>query len=178
MMSLYFIVHRSLATPFCRAPFSQAEERHVWSSYLLLVLITGIITTLLGFGGSGLLSPDAARATSTKGRSESEINVLLRVETDDERRNVDDLLADADVALLDEDTSVVDGLGETELVDTSLEAALQEILELQGQHVIESHAGLVEHTDTHETANEGISFEETLGVLFVESEKLTMGQSV
>lgn len=78
-----------------------------------------------------------------------------------------------DVALADEDTGVVDGLGEAELVDASLEAALQEVLDLQGQHVIELHAGLVEHTDTHQTANEGIAFEETLGVLLVESEQLT-----
>jgi nucleoside-triphosphatase THEP1 len=91
--------------------------------------------------------------------------VLLRVETDDEGWDVDDLLADAiaksvhiiryssrndipDVALADEDTSVVDGLGETELVDTGLEAALQEVLDLEGEHVIKLHAGLVEHTDT------------------------------
>lgn len=39
--------------------------------------------------------------------------MLLRVETDDERRDVDDLLADADVALTDEDTGVVDRLGES-----------------------------------------------------------------
>lgn len=78
-----------------------------------------------------------------------------------------------DVTLLDEHTSVVNGLGETELVDAGLETALQEVLDLQGQHVIELHAGLVEHTDTDQTANEGIAFEETLRVLLVEREKLT-----
>jgi len=99
--------------------------------------------------------------------------VLLRVETDDEGWHVDDLLADANVTLADEDTSMMDGLGEAELVDASLETTLQEIFGLEGQHVIELHAGFVEHTDTHETANEGIAFEETLGVLFVEGEELT-----
>lgn len=78
-----------------------------------------------------------------------------------------------DVALADEDTSVVDGLGETELVDAGLETALQEILNLQGQDVIELHAGLVEHTDTDETANEGVTLEEALGVLLVESQERT-----
>jgi hypothetical protein len=82
-----------------------------------------------------------------------------------------------DVALLDEDTSVVDGLGETELVDTGLKTALQEILNLEGQDVIELHAGLVEHTDTDETTNEGVTLEETLGVLLVESEKVTILES-
>ncbi len=77
------------------------------------------------------------------------------------------------MALADQNTGVVDGLGETKLVDAGLETALQEILGLQGQHVIELHAGLVEHTDTDQTTNEGIAFEETLGVLLVEGEKLT-----
>lgn len=78
-----------------------------------------------------------------------------------------------DVTLLDQDTGVVDGLGETKLVDTGLQTALQEVLNLQGQDVIELHAGLVEHTDTDKTANQGIAFEQTLGVLLVEGEKLT-----
>jgi hypothetical protein len=77
------------------------------------------------------------------------------------------------VTLADEDTSVVDRLSETELVDTSLETTLQEVFGLEGQHVIELHTGFVEHTDANETANEGIAFEETLGVLFFEGEKLT-----
>lgn len=101
--------------------------------------------------------------------------MLLGVETDNERRDVDDLLADANVTLADEDTSVVDRLGKTKLVDASLKAALQEIFGLEGKDVIELHAGLVEHTDTNKTANEGIAFEETLGVLLVEGKKLTLG---
>jgi hypothetical protein len=83
-----------------------------------------------------------------------------------------------DVALLDENTSVVDGLCETELVDAGLKAALQEIFNLEGEHVIELHAGFVEDTDTDETANEGVPFEQALGVLFVEGEKLTGGLSI
>jgi hypothetical protein len=82
-----------------------------------------------------------------------------------------------DVALADEDTSVVDGLGETELVDAGLQTALQKVLNLQGQDVIELHAGLVEDTDTHETANEGVTLEEALGILLVESEERTIDVS-
>lgn len=100
--------------------------------------------------------------------------MLLAVQADDEAGDVDDLLADADVSLLDQDAGVVDGLGEAELVDAGLEAALQEVLDLEGEHVIELHAGLVEHADADETSNEGVAFEETLGVLFVEGEKLTI----
>lgn len=69
---------------------------------------------------------------------------------------------------------MMDGLGETELVDAGLETALQEILNLESKHVIELHAGLVEDTDTYETANEGVTLEEALGVLLVESEERTV----
>lgn len=99
--------------------------------------------------------------------------MLLGVETDNEGGNIDDLLADTDVALTNQNTGVVDGLGKTKLVDAGLQAALQEILNLQCQHVIELHARLVEHTDTDKTANQGIAFEESLGVLLVEGKKLT-----
>ena len=100
--------------------------------------------------------------------------MLLGIETNDKGWDVNNLLANSDVSLADKNTGVVDGLGETELVDTGLQTTLQEILNLQGQHVIELHAGFVENANTDETANEGVTFEESLGVLFFESEKLTV----
>ena len=142
-------------------------------AYLLIILILRIITSILLLSRLSLLSPDTTRTSTTKGRAESEINVLLGVETYDEGRNVNDLLANTDVSLADQDTGVVDGLGETELVDTGLQTTLQEILNLQCQNVIELHAGFVKNTNTHETANEGVSFEESLWVLLVEGEQLT-----
>lgn len=139
--------------------------------HLLLVLLLTLITAL---GGLGLLPPDTAEAATAEGRGDGEVDVLLRVETDDERGDVDDLLPDADVALADEDAGVVDRLGEAELPHKGLEAALEEVLDLEGKDVIELHAGLVEDTDAHETANQGVTLEETLGVLLVESEELTV----
>ena len=68
---------------------------------------------------------------------------------------------------------MVDALCETKLVNAGLEAPLQEILNLKGEHVIEFHAGFIKHTNTDETTNEGIAFEEALGVFLVESKKLT-----
>ena len=139
--------------------------------HLFLVLSVAILILLLG--RLCLLSPDAAGATTAERRSEGEVDVLLRIQSNNERRNVDDLLADADVALADEDTGVVNRLGEAQLVNQGLEAALQEILNLEGQHVIQLHTRLVEHTDADQAANEGIAFEETLGVLLLEGEQLT-----
>ena len=80
-----------------------------------------------------------------------------------------------DVPLPNQDTSVVDGLCQTALEDLGLETTLQEILDLEGQHVIETHARLVEHTDADETTDEGVTLEKTLGVLVVELEQLTSG---
>lgn len=65
---------------------------------LLLVLLTSIVVTTL-LGGLGLLPPDTARATTTEWRGQSEVDVLLRVETDHKRGNVDDLLANTSILL-------------------------------------------------------------------------------
>lgn len=51
-------------------------------------------------------------SSSTEWRSKGEVNVLLRIQSDDERRNVDNLFADANVPLSDEDSGVVDGFSE------------------------------------------------------------------
>ncbi len=75
--------------------------------------------------------------------------------------------------LANEDTSVVNGLGQAALEDLGLQATLQEVLDLQGQHVIQTHARLVEHTDANETTDKGVTLEETLGVLVIELEQLT-----
>lgn len=144
---------------------------HVARTLHLFFLFLFLVVLLLG--SLGLLPPDAAGPATAEGRRERKVDVLLGVEADDEGRDVDDLLSDADVALADEDTGVVDRLGEPELVHTRLQAALQEVLDLEGEHVVELHARLVEHANADQTANERVTFEETLGVLLVERQKLT-----
>ena len=137
------------------------------------LLFLFLVTVLLLGSSGGALSLDATGTASSIRRSKGEVNVLLGVETDNERGDVDDLLADTDVPLPDQNTSVVNALGQTALEDLSLQAALQEIFDLEGQHVIETHAALVEHTNANETANQGVTLEKTLGVLGVELEELT-----
>jgi len=139
---------------------------------LFLLLVT---TFLLLGSGSSTLTLNATGPTSTIRRSESKVNVFLRVETDDEGRNVDYLLSDADMSLPDQHTGMMDGFSQTTLENLSLQPSLQEIFNLECQHVIETHAGLVQHTDAHETADEGVTLEETFGVLVVELEELTGG---
>jgi hypothetical protein len=62
---------------------------------LLLFLLSLITTVLLGLCSLGLLSPHTAWTPTTEWRGEREVDVLLRVKTDDEGWDVDDLLADA-----------------------------------------------------------------------------------
>ena len=78
-----------------------------------------------------------------------------------------------DVPLSDQDTGMMDTLGQSNLEHLCLQPAFQEIFDLEGKHVIETHAALIEHTNAHETANEGVTLEETLGVFIVELEELT-----
>jgi hypothetical protein len=70
---------------------------------------------------------------------------------------------------------MVDALRQAALEHLRLQAALEEVLDLERKHVIETHARLVEHTDAHEAADEGVALEEALGVLVVELEQLTRG---
>jgi len=137
----------------------------------LLLVLVGLGVTALS-GGSALALDTAGTAT-TVGRLERVVDVLLRVEADNERGDVDDLLADADVALADEDTSVVDRLGEAELEDLGLETALKEVLGLKGKDVVETHARVVEDTNANKTTDKGVALEEALRVLLVELEELT-----
>lgn len=146
------------------------------SKNLLLVLLSSVVTASLS-GSAGALALNTAGTGTTVGRGERKVNVLLRVETDNERGNVDDLLADAveshpntksvrligvtqdengekkgnvpDVSLDNEDTGVVDALCKTALEDLGLETALKEVLDLKGEHVVEPHAALVEHTNAN-----------------------------
>jgi hypothetical protein len=132
-------------------------------------LLVIVATILILFGSSSsTLALDATRTATAIRRSKSEVNMFLGVETDDERRNVNDLLANTgndvslstepvllrecknspNVPLPDQNTSVMNTLSETALEHLSLKPPLQEILDLQSQHVIETHATLIEHTDT------------------------------
>ena len=61
------------------------------------------------------------------------------------------------------------------LENQCLQTALQEILDLQSQHVVQSHAGFIEHPGPDKTANQGITLEQSLGILLVKLEEFTSG---
>lgn len=60
--------------------------------------------------------------------------------------------------LSDENAGMVDRLSETSLEHLSLETALQEVLNLETEHVIELHLLLVQHSDPHQTTEKGITW--------------------
>lgn len=62
------------------------------------------------------------------------------------------------VALADEDASVVDGFGQSQLENLSLEAAFEEILDFQPQNVIQLHLPLVQHPDPHQPPQQRVSW--------------------
>jgi len=70
---------------------------------------------------------------------------------------------------------MVDTLSQPTLEYLSLKPPLQEILNFQSQHIIETHAALIKHTDADQSSDESVSFEETLGIFIVKLEKLTSG---
>lgn len=65
------------------------------------------------------------------------------------------------VPLTDEHTGMVDAFGKSKLEDLSLQPPLQEVLNLQTQDVIELHLTLVQHTDPHQTSEQGITWTTT-----------------
>lgn len=79
------------------------------------------------------------------------------------------------VTLSNQDASMMDRLGKPALEDLCLQPAFQEVFDLQRQHVIETHAGLVKHTNSDEATDEGVTLEETLRVLRIELKEFTSG---
>jgi hypothetical protein len=81
------------------------------------------------------------------------------------------------VSLLDENTSVMDGLSHTELEDLSLQSSLKEISDVQGQDVIQLVLGLVHNTHTVQSAQESGTLENTTRILLVQGQQLTSSSS-
>lgn len=84
------------------------------------------------------LSAGAAGLLSLEGRKGSEVDLLLRSSSDKELVSIDKVFADLDMSLMDEDSSLMDGFGlESFLIDPSLKALVQKLVDGQTQDVIE-----------------------------------------
>lgn len=132
---------------------------------LLIVAVGG------GGPGSGALLGITAGGALAVGGVGGEVDVLLGGSPNVERRDVDKLVSDADVALADQDAGVVDGLGEALLVDLGLEAALEELLGGELEDGVEVELVVGEEAVAGHAAEEGGALEDALGVLGVEGEE-------
>lgn len=103
--------------------------------------------------------------------------MLLGLESNHERGNVDNLLADSNVSLRNENSGVVDGLGQTQLEHLGLQSSLQEVLGRQSQHVIELHSVLGKNTESNQSSDQSVTLKQTLGVLLVSGKQLSGGSS-
>ena len=77
-----------------------------------------------------------------------------------------------DVALPDQDASMVDGLGHAILEDDGLEAALEEVLNSEGKHVIQLVLTLTKETIAVHAAEECLTLKDTARVLLIQGEQL------
>lgn len=66
---------------------------------------------------------------------------------------------------------MVDGLGQTLLEHHGLQTALQEVVGLQGQSIIQLVLGLVQETVLVQAAHQGLALKDALGVLLVQGQQ-------
>ena len=62
------------------------------------------------------------------------------------------------MSLTDQNTGMMDRLGQSKFEDLSLETTFQEIFDSQTQNVIELHAGFIQYSDTDQTTNECVTW--------------------
>jgi len=74
------------------------------------------------------------------------------------------LLADSDVSLSDEDSSVVHGVGELSLGDEGLKSSLHELVDGETEDVIELSLVLLEEAELDNSPDESVTFESSSGV--------------
>jgi len=119
------------------------------------------------------LSLDATHAAVDKRAGQRVVDMTLTVTTDKEGRNVNKLLANTDVTLKDQHTSVVDGTSKLGLEDDGLKTTLKEILVLKSKHVIELILVLRKNTHLVKTTKHCTTFKHTTLVILVKGQKGT-----
>lgn len=130
----------------------------VSSSLSLLVLVSESATL------------DATRATTTVWRALANGNVLLGFQTNHKGRHVDNLRTNTNVAVTNQNASMMHGLGMPQLDNKGLQPTIQEVLGGQSKHVIQLCVLLVQDTRTNQTAQQGIAFEDTTRILLPKSD--------
>ena len=84
--------------------------------------------------------------------------MLLRADSHEVARNVNELLADGDVSLSDEDAGVMDGVGELSLGNDGLKTSLHHLGKGETEHVIELSLIFLEETESNHSSDKGITY--------------------
>ena len=121
---------------------------------------------LLAAGPAGLLG--------LEGRQRGEVDLLLRGGPDQELVGVDEVLADLDVPLVDEDSGLVDGLSlESLLVDSGLQSLIEELVDGETQDVIQLEFLIGEQAISMHSVEQCGSLEQPPRILFLEGQQLS-----
>ena len=83
------------------------------------------------------------------------------------------LFPDPDVSLADENSGVMDRLGQSQLEHLGLQSPLHEVLSLESQDVVKLHLVLCQNTSPHQTTEQGISLKQSSGILLIQGEQLS-----
>ena len=121
------------------------------------------------------LSGHASGFSLSVRRVGGKVNVLLRGSTNVEGWRIDQLRSHANVALTDQNPGMMDGLGQTLLVDVGLETSIQQFLSGQLQNLIEFEFIVSEETIAVHASQKGRTFEDALGVIRSEGQQSSRG---
>ena len=89
-------------------------------------------------------------------------------------RSINQVLANSDVSLVDQNSGLMDGFGlETFLINSSLESLVKEFIDGQTQNVIEFELFIAEEAISVHSVEKGSTFEKSSGVSFLKGEQLT-----
>jgi hypothetical protein len=158
----------------------ESRER-VFSVYIfgdgdiyLFFIIIGSTGSTISLERSALY---ATRSTTAVRRVESIVNVLLRVNSDQKRWRVAQLLTNSDMSLTDHNTSVMDSLGKTALENLSLKASLEHLLGSHGQSIIELSLIVVQETKSDQLSEESLTLELSGLVILIKGQQVTSSRS-
>jgi hypothetical protein len=129
-----------------------------------------------GLGGS-TLSGNTSRSSLSVGRVDGKVNVLFRSRSHIKGWNGDQLGSNTDVALSDQDTGVVDGLGKALLVNLGLKTALKQLLGSQLKDGIQLEFIISQKSVSVHTTKKGRTLEDSLRILGVQGQQHTGGLS-
>jgi len=73
------------------------------------------------------------------------------------------------MSLSNQNSGVMDALGQTQLEHLRLQATLHEVLYFKTQDEIKLHLSLVQDTNTYKTSQKGISFKKSFWIFLIKS---------